>query len=76
MLDDFSTAYIAKYKIAGEAKIVHQQVAQSLKMNIADIESRHASLRRMPKPVVQAHKSSADFSRSGSSVLDVAGWSQ
>ena len=59
MLDDFSAAYITKYKAAGfddrEAKIVLQQVAQSMGMDIADIESRHASLRRMLKSVVQTH---------------------
>ena len=57
MFDDFSAAYIAKYKVAGfvdrEAKVVLQQVAQSMRMDIADIESRHASLRRMLKFVVQ-----------------------
>ena len=56
MLDGFSAAYIAKYKVAGfddpEAKVVLQQVAQSMRMDIADIESRHASLRRMLKSVV------------------------
>ena len=59
MLDDFSAANIAKYKVAGfddsEAEIVLQQVAQSMRMDIADIESRHASLRRMLKSVVQTH---------------------
>ena len=59
MLDDFSAAYIAKYKVAGfddpEAKIVLQQVAQSMTVGIADVESRHASLRRMLKSVVQTH---------------------
>ena len=57
MLDDFSAAYIAKYKVAGfddpEAKIVLQEVAQSMGKDIADIESRHASLRRMLKSVVR-----------------------
>ena len=59
MLDDFSAAYIAKYKVAGfddvEAKIVLQLVAQSTRMDIANIESRHASLHRMLKSVVQTH---------------------
>ena len=89
MLDDFSAAYIAKYKVAGfddpEAKIVLQQVAQSMRMDIADIESRHASLRRMLKSVVQTHTLKkanmsaqvvADLWPSGSSVLEVAVWSQ
>ena len=59
MLDDFSAAYIAKYKVTGfddpEGKIVLQQVAQSMRMDTADIESRHTSLRRMLKSVVQTH---------------------
>ena len=59
MLDDFSAAHIVKYKAAGfddpEAKIVLQQMAQSMRMDIADMESRHASLRRMLKSVVQTH---------------------
>ena len=59
MLDDFSAAFIAKYKVAGlddpEAKIAFQQVAQSMNMDAADIESQHASLRRMLKSVVQTH---------------------
>ena len=58
-LDDFSAAHIAKYKVAffddPEVKIVLRKVAQTMKMNIADIESRHASLRRMLKCVVQTH---------------------
>ena len=58
---DLSAAYIAKYKVAGlddpEAKIVLQQVAQSLRMDVADTESRHASVRRMLKSVVQTHMS-------------------
>ena len=59
MLDDFSAACIGKYKVAGfddpEAKIVLQQVVQSMRMDIADIESRHASFRRVLKSVVQTH---------------------
>ena len=59
MFNDFSAACMAKYKVAGfdepEAKIVCQQVAQSWNMDIADIESRHASLRRMLTSVVQTH---------------------
>ena len=59
MLGDFSAAYIAKYKVAGfddpEAKIVLQQVAQSMKMDTADIESQHASSRQMLKSVVHSH---------------------
>ena len=57
-LDDFSAAYIAKYKVAGPddpEAIVLQQVAQSVRMDVADIESRHASSRRMLKSVVQTH---------------------
>ena len=80
MLDDLSAACIGKYKVAGfndpEAKIMLQQVAQSMRMDIADIESRHASLRRVRKSVVQTHmlnkESSADLWPSGSSVLGVA----
>ena len=80
MLDVLSAACIGKYKVAGfddpEAKIVLQQVAQSMRMDIADIESRHASLRRVLKSVVQTHmlnkESSADLWPSGSSVLEVA----
>ena len=59
MLDVLSAACIGKYKVAGfddpEAKIVLQQVVQSIRMDIADIESRHASFRRVLKSVVQTH---------------------
>ena len=65
-LDVFSAAYIAKYKVAGfddpEAKIVLQQVAQSMRVDIADIQSRHASVRRMLKSVVQTHINKANMS--------------
>ena len=59
MFDDFSAAHIGKCKVASfddrEAKIVLQQVAQSMSVDIADIESRLASLRRVLKSVVQTH---------------------
>ena len=70
MFDDISAAYTAKYKVAGfvhrEAKVVLQQVAQSMRMDIADIESRHASWRRNKANMsVQVGRSLAKRQRAG-----------